>query len=459
MMPHNHAWVPLKKGYEKCLVCACGAMHVRGIQVGDNTITLSPSGVGDVARWSATKEAVAAGDLGMSVTSGRPNVIVSGVVRPLIYTTEVVGGTFGIGMFGDGSDGNSTLVANTVFAANDNVQLYDNFTSGGFNLSANSADLSLVMYVKSTASISAGTNITATTFGAVGTGGAGGGPAGGGANGGTSCGTVAIYANTITGSGTVSANGTAGSVGGIGSATATANTGGVGGAAGSTNSRLFGIAFAAAAAAGVGAGASAGGIPGIGGTAGTVNALAPDVFQDCNRFMIGWGGTDGFTVGTDSNSRWAAGVSGGGGGGGSQNTAGGGGGGGGAGGGAFISNGGVGGGGGAAPGVSGTGSGGGGGGGTAGIAIVISNNTSAISVQANGGAGGAGGAAAAVNVTGGGGGGGASGGLSLVAGQSGHSAASSAAAGALGAGGTGTGPSGTSGAAGGAGIVFNSSWS
>lgn len=454
-MNHSHRWVPIKKGYEKCLVCQCGAMHVRGVQVGDNTITMSPSGVGDVIRWSATQNALALGDLGMNVTTGRPSVFVSGAARALIHTAEFVGGAFGNAIYGDGSDGTATLVATTTLAADGNVVLYSNLTMAGFSLTSNSADITLVVYVSGTLSFGGGT-IAAQTFGSIVSGGSSGGGGGTGGVSGISAGAAYVYANTTTGSGTVRANGTDASQGGGGSATAASNSGGSSGSAGSTAARLFSESLVTTAA---GPGGGGGGSPGGGGAGGVRNTLAPDAFQDCNRFMLGFGGTDGNTVGTDQNDRWTCGTTGASGGGGGGNTATGSGGGGGGGGGAFIQDGGLGGSGGTAAGVNGTGSGGGGGGGTAGVAVVIASTLSAVSVQATGGTGGPGGPASPSSVAGGGGGGGGSGGVALVIGQNGHSGGAAATAGASGAGGTGAGPGGTSGAAGGAGVAFNSAWS
>lgn len=62
-----------------------------GLKVGQNTISLSPAGVGDVVRWSATKTAVALGDIGMDVTTGRPSAFIGGVNAPLATQAEVAG--------------------------------------------------------------------------------------------------------------------------------------------------------------------------------------------------------------------------------------------------------------------------------------------------------------------------------------------------------------------------------
>jgi len=59
-------------------------LHLRNVSFGENSITLSPAGVGDVARWSATQNAAAAGDLGMNVATGRPNYHDGVAVRDLV---------------------------------------------------------------------------------------------------------------------------------------------------------------------------------------------------------------------------------------------------------------------------------------------------------------------------------------------------------------------------------------
>ncbi len=87
--PHQHAWVPIRKGYPQ-KICRCGAFKARDIKVGENTISFSPVGAGDVARWSATAQPAAAGDLGMDVTTGRPRAFVSQTPRDLATTAEVV---------------------------------------------------------------------------------------------------------------------------------------------------------------------------------------------------------------------------------------------------------------------------------------------------------------------------------------------------------------------------------
>lgn len=74
-----HLWLWPWQKVRRCLFC--GRFNM--ILVGENSITLSPAGVGDVARWSATKNAVAEGDLGMDVATGLPNAFIAGVLRNL----------------------------------------------------------------------------------------------------------------------------------------------------------------------------------------------------------------------------------------------------------------------------------------------------------------------------------------------------------------------------------------
>lgn len=79
---HRHLmlwpWMTVKR----CLLC--GAFNM--LKVGGNTISLSPAG--DVIRWSGTQAALALGDLGMNVATGRPSAFISGAARNLIYEGE-----------------------------------------------------------------------------------------------------------------------------------------------------------------------------------------------------------------------------------------------------------------------------------------------------------------------------------------------------------------------------------
>lgn len=69
-----HRWEPIRRGYESAgpFVCKCGALGVRSIRAGKNTVTMGPASGIDVIRWSASFAPVAAGDIGMNVTTGRP---------------------------------------------------------------------------------------------------------------------------------------------------------------------------------------------------------------------------------------------------------------------------------------------------------------------------------------------------------------------------------------------------
>jgi len=76
-------------------------VHLSGVKFGEHSITCSPAGVGDVVRWSASQVAVAAGDLGMNVATGRPQAFVGGVNVTLATTTDTAGK--GIGILGWGN--------------------------------------------------------------------------------------------------------------------------------------------------------------------------------------------------------------------------------------------------------------------------------------------------------------------------------------------------------------------
>lgn len=53
-------------------------IHINEAKFGKNSITVDPGGV-DVIRWSGTQAAIAAGDIGMNVVSGRPQAFVGGI--------------------------------------------------------------------------------------------------------------------------------------------------------------------------------------------------------------------------------------------------------------------------------------------------------------------------------------------------------------------------------------------
>lgn len=69
----THLWLWPWQRSRRCIKCGV----FESLTVGQNSITLSPAGVGDVIRWSATKAAVAAGDLGMNQTSGKPSAYIA----------------------------------------------------------------------------------------------------------------------------------------------------------------------------------------------------------------------------------------------------------------------------------------------------------------------------------------------------------------------------------------------
>jgi len=83
-------------------------VHLSNIRFGERSITISPAGVGDVLRWSATKDAVALGDLGMDVASGKPSAFVAGVKRDLAAGRVIASGA------GTAVAGTTTVVLATV---------------------------------------------------------------------------------------------------------------------------------------------------------------------------------------------------------------------------------------------------------------------------------------------------------------------------------------------------------
>ncbi len=81
----KHKPIAIRRGYPQ-VMCKCGALGVRSLKIGANSITMSPAGVGDVIRWSATQNAVAAGDIGMDVSTGVPNAFINGAVANILST-------------------------------------------------------------------------------------------------------------------------------------------------------------------------------------------------------------------------------------------------------------------------------------------------------------------------------------------------------------------------------------
>lgn len=64
-------------------------LHLRGVSFGENSITMSPSGVGDVVRWSAAQAAADVRDLGMDA-NGRPSAYIGGAARAILGDHEVI---------------------------------------------------------------------------------------------------------------------------------------------------------------------------------------------------------------------------------------------------------------------------------------------------------------------------------------------------------------------------------
>jgi hypothetical protein len=62
---------------------ALAGVHIQGATFGVNSITLSPAGVGDLARWTTSQAAAQLGDLGMDITTGRPSCFVNGAAQPV----------------------------------------------------------------------------------------------------------------------------------------------------------------------------------------------------------------------------------------------------------------------------------------------------------------------------------------------------------------------------------------
>jgi len=87
---HKHKWVPIPglRRFPQRL-CRCGMIKSNGVQAGQNTIILSPPGVGDVARWSATQNAVASGDIGMNTVSGRIQQFRSGLSQSVADLSDI----------------------------------------------------------------------------------------------------------------------------------------------------------------------------------------------------------------------------------------------------------------------------------------------------------------------------------------------------------------------------------
>lgn len=310
------------------------------------------------------------------------------------------------GQYGDGADGDLSLVGDTVLTASQYVFRYNNVALNGFILTC--ADDFTLLQVKGTLSLGGG-KIQARQQAQV-NGGAsqetGGGGVGG--KGGGAVGVLYLFAKTIvdSGGGRISADGVAGTAGTLGG-TVSENTGIAGGTNGSGTAYLQGTAFA-------GGNSTGGGVPGAGVASTAFTALQKTTFRNC----LAWLQASGIYL--DTTSQWySLARSGAGGAAGEGQTVGGAGGGGGGGGGNAGNggNGGAGGARGSGPGPAGGGGGGGGGGGAAGgfLIVVTDSVTTGVTFSANGGNGGGGALGGPATFAGAGGtGGGGGGGLVIV---------------------------------------------
>lgn len=86
----DHVWEPIRRGFEAAgpFVCRCGALGTRNLRAGTNSITLSPGSGVDVIRWSASFDPQLQSDIGMNVTTGRPQLHVGGRVRGLAMSDD-----------------------------------------------------------------------------------------------------------------------------------------------------------------------------------------------------------------------------------------------------------------------------------------------------------------------------------------------------------------------------------
>lgn len=83
----RHFWAWPWQRTQRCL--ACGAL--KNLHVGEQSITLSPSGVGDVIRWSASQAPVVSGDIGMNIidaNNGRPQIRAYSASRDMGFYDE-----------------------------------------------------------------------------------------------------------------------------------------------------------------------------------------------------------------------------------------------------------------------------------------------------------------------------------------------------------------------------------
>lgn len=362
------------------------------------------------------------------------------------------GASPGIAVYGDGADGSLTLGANTTLGAGANVKRYTSLNLAGFSLDA--SDYWLVIYVQGTLTLASGTikagvNTSGTS------GGTGGSGRGAGGNAAITRTSVWVFANTISGTGTIHANADTASNGSDGSSP-TSNISGSAGGTGSTSLWAFGENITA-----TGAGAGGGASQTAGGSAGTAGGGLPArIFQDIMRYLSVSGGSNSGNPVAGNQRIFVPQTASAGGSGSARNTAAVGskacGGGGGAGG-AFPGSGaGAGGAGGTGTdNTTGGGGGGGGGGGSGSLAFVMTESApSTLTVSANGGNGGNGGNGFNANSGRGGGGGGGQGGVAILIAQNGVSSTVQANGGSAGNAGSGTGIGGSNGSAGSAGITM-----
>ncbi len=373
-------------------------------------------------------------------------------------------GLDGLWIYGDGSDGNVTLVGNMTLALGDNIKNFNNLTLAGFTLTCDSTDDYMVIGVKGTLAGGGGTLSVrirgvdgSTNFG--GTGGTAGGTSGAGGDGGGGASALYVFARIVGGvtldaRGTEGADGTSGTVAGF-----VAGSGTSGATAVNENAAFMERSFPPVLSGHFGQ---------ADGTAGVASALSAAnltiltrTVKDILRWVLQSGFAN-YTGGFDARNSFSAGAAGGGGGNaaaGATTVDGGGGaaggigvfGSGGAGGSAFA----------LATGAGNKASGGGGGAGAGGglIQLICDQVTSATSVLAGGGAGGDGGngdrAGAGVAIGGGGGGGGGGGLVAVLVTVGSGFITTSVTGGAAGVGGTsaGSGTPGGSGSPGGAGFA------
>jgi hypothetical protein len=89
---HKHKWfaIPGLEAFPHRL-CKCGVMHAPGgIKTGKRSLKVGVSGVGDVLRWSATKDAPALTDVGMDVAKGRVSTFFGSAVSYGAVTQDTI---------------------------------------------------------------------------------------------------------------------------------------------------------------------------------------------------------------------------------------------------------------------------------------------------------------------------------------------------------------------------------